>query len=256
MAAWDPKQYLKFESERTQPCRDLVARIELETPRRIVDLGCGPGNSTAVLHARWPSAALVGIDRSTEMLEVARRSPVPARWEEADAATWTSDAPVDLLFSNAALQWLPDHGRQLPRLLGQVASGGAFAVQMPANTDQPFQQVADRLRLGSSWRPFVRPDAPGIGIGSASEYYDILAPHARRVELWDTRYVHVLPGPEAVVEWTIGTGMRPWLAGLPDDAHRSRFLAEYRAGIEAEYPSRADGRVLFPFDRRFFVAYR
>jgi trans-aconitate 2-methyltransferase len=256
MATWDPAQYLRFERERTQPCRDLVARIELSDPRRIADLGCGPGNSTAVLRSRWPRAEVVGIDRSPEMLATARPSDPSVRWVEADAATWSPEAPVDLLFSNAALQWLPDHEHQFPRLLRLVAPGGAFAAQMPANVDEPYQRAAARLSESPTWAPYLGRLTADFDLDGPQRYFDRLAPHAARIELWDTRYVHVLEGPEAVVEWTTGTGLRPWLAALPDDAHRERFLAEYRAEIRREYPARSGGRVLFPFLRRFVVAYR
>jgi trans-aconitate 2-methyltransferase len=256
MAAWDPAQYLRFERERTQPCRDLVARIDLADPARIVDLGCGPGNSTAVLRGRWPQAEVVGVDRSAEMLATARRSDPTVSWVEADAATWSPDRPVDLLFSNAALQWVPDHDRQFPRLLGLVAPGGALAVQMPANTDEPYQRAAARLSASPSWRPLLTNLGLDFETDPPDVYFDRLAPLARRIDLWDTRYVHVLDRPEDIVEWTTGTGLRPLLAALPDAAHRERFLEEYRAEIRREYPTHAEGRVLFPFLRRFIVAYR
>jgi len=256
MAAWDPARYLEFERERTQPCRDLVARIEGGPFRRVVDLGCGPGNSTAVLRARWSDAEILGVDRSPEMLAVARRSDPTVRWVEADIGGWSSDAPVDLLFSNAALQWLPDHRTLFPRLLGLVAPGGAFAVQMPANETEPYQRAFARLSERSDWRAFHEPERHGFDVLPLSDYYDRLAPLARRLDLWDTEYVHVLPGPDAVVAWTTGTGLRPWLAALPDEAHRTRFLEQYAREVANEYPARPDGRVLFPFHRRFLVAYR
>lgn len=256
MATWDPAQYLRFERERTQPCRDLVTRIELAPPHRIVDLGCGPGNSTAVLRARWPTSEIVGVDRSAEMLTAARRTDPTVRWVEADAASWTPDAPVDLLFSNAALQWVPDHARQFPRLFASVAPGGAFALQMPANTDEPYQRAAVRLSASPTWSRFLGSLDLDFETEGPEFYFDRLAPLAGRIDLWDTRYVHVLAGPDEVVEWTVGTGLRPYLAALPDDAHRERFLAEYRAEIRREYPARSGGRVLFPFLRRFVVAYR
>lgn len=256
MAAWDPAQYLQFERERTQPCRDLVARLEGGPYRRIVDLGCGPGTSTAVLRARWPDAAVTGIDRSAAMLERARASDPAVTWLEDDLGRWTPEGPFDLVFSNAALQWLPDHGTLFPRLFDAVAPGGALAVQMPANDGAPYLRAVARLRARPEWRPY-RPEAGSeIGIESAEFYYDLLAPRARRVDLWDTRYVHDLAGPDAIVAWTTGTGLRPWLAALPDEAHRQRFLGQYRAAIARLYPPTADGKVLFPFVRRFVVAYR
>jgi trans-aconitate 2-methyltransferase len=256
MAAWDPSRYLQFERERTQPCRDLVARIEGAGFREIVDLGCGPGTSTAVLRARWPDAGVTGVDRSREMLEVARRSDPNVRWTEGDIATWTWDREFDLVFSNAALHWVPGHAQLFPRLFGRLNAGGVLACQMPANSDAPYQSAAARVQDRREWRAFPAPPLAGTETGSPEFYYDLLAPSARRIDVWDTRYLHVLDGPGAVVDWTVGTGMRPWLAVLPDDAHRARFLAAYRTEIERAYPPQPDGKVLFPFLRRFLIAYR
>lgn len=256
MAAWDPAQYLRFERERTQPCRDLVARIEGGPYRRIADLGCGPGNSTAVLRARWPEAEVTGVDSSPAMLETARRSDATVRWIEADLATWAPDRPFDLVFSNAALHWLPDHAALFPRLFGYVAEGGAFAVQMPANVDEPYQRAFARLTEGPDWRRYRERNFTEFDIGSPGFYYDRLRPTARRVDLWDTIYGHVLDGPEALVAWTTGTGLRPWMSALPDDATRERFLREYGRELAHGYPPLSDGRVLFPFRRRFLIAYR
>lgn len=251
---WDPARYLRFEQERTLPSRDLVSRIDLPGPRRLVDLGCGPGNSTAVLRARWPDAECTGVDSSAEMLAQARRSDPNVRWVQGDLRTWAPEAPVELVFSNAALHWVPDHATVVPRLLRCLEPGGALAVQMPANTEEPYQEAALRVRRRPPWS-----ELPGRGpleVGSLAFYYDLLAPHASRVDLWDTTYVHVFPGTEAIVEWTRGTGLRPWLSQLPGDAERERFLSEYRAELDSLYPRRPDGQVLFPFLRRFFVAYR
>lgn len=253
-ARWDPLRYLRFETERTLPSRDLAARVEIDAPRQIVDLGCGPGNSTAVLRARWPAADCTGVDLSAEMLEVARRSDPGVRWVQQDLRTWVADGPVDLIFSNAALQWVRDHGTVLPRLLRMLSPGGALAVQMPANTDEPYQRAVRELRQRPPWNGF--PDGPAFQVGSSEFYYDLLAPEASRIDLWDTSYVHVLSGAEEIAEWTRGTGLSPWLAELPGEAERNRFLEEYRAKLEIAYPRRPDGRVLFPFHRRFLVAYR
>ncbi len=255
-SSWDARLYLRFERERTRPSQDLVDRIELRHPRRIVDLGCGPGNSTAVLRARWPRARCTGVDRSEEMLAAARKSDPEVRWVLADLRSWRPSAPVDLLFSNAALQWVPGHRTLFPRLLRHLRPGGALAVQMPANTDEPYQRAAERVQRRSPWRRFSTGPSIGSGVAPLAAYFDLLAPRASRVELWETRYVHVLPGPEAVVDWTRGTGLRPWLARLSDEPTRRRFLAEYLREVRRAYPRQRDGAVLFPFLRRFVVAYR
>jgi trans-aconitate 2-methyltransferase len=258
MASWDSEQYLKFANERTQPSIDLVTRIALDSPARIVDLGCGPGNSTAAVARRWPQAAFTGVDHSPAMLATARRDFPSWRWLESDLAAWAeaNTAPYDLVFSNAAYQWVPDHASLLPRLWASVAPGGALAFQVPHTLAEPHQQSIREVAAAPAWSArFVRPpvswhvEAPGF-------YYDVLAPRASRIDLWLTDYVHVLPGPEAIVEWYHGTGLRPFLEQLPDDPTRQGFLADYLAALIPHYPRQADGKVLMPFRRLFVIAYR
>ncbi len=256
MPAWDAQQYLRFERERTQPSRDLVGRIDVPHPRRVVDLGCGPGNSTAVLRARWPSAETIGVDSSAEMLDRARASDPSVTWVQADLRSWTPTGPVDVVLSNAVLQWVPDHASVMPRIVRWLAPEGAFAAQMPANVDAPYQLAADRVRRRAPWSELGSSALPSFGVESRGFYYDLLAPLTSRIELWDTEYVHVMPGPEAIVAWTAGTGLRPWLATLPGDDARQRFLREYAIELEDAYPRQHDGRRLFPFLRRFLLAYR
>lgn len=262
MPTWNSDQYLKFAGERTQPALDLVARVALDTPARVIDLGCGPGNSTAVLARRWPAAALTGLDHSAAMLATARQALPDVAWLEGDIASWPSaaDAPTfsafDLIFSNAALQWVPDHRRTFPRLLQAVAPGGALAVQMPANLDAPPHRLMRELAASAAWSAhFTRP--PREWHAHAPEfYYDLLAPHARRLELWTTDYHHILENLDGIIEWYRGSGLRPWLEALPDEARRTAFLGAYRARLVPYFPERADGRVLFPFRRLFLIAYR
>lgn len=259
MAAWNSTQYLKFEKERNQPCVDLVQRISVAAPASIVDLGCGPGNSTQILRARWPAAQVTGVDSSEEMLATARRSHPSAEWSRADIREWVPTGSTAVVFSNAALQWLPDHRTLVPRLWSHVAPGGALAFQVPARTSPRAAWVeafhAARATLGPS-------DGPEENVNEShvlrlEEYYDLLASAgAQRVDLWDTEYDHVLAGPDSVVEWTRGTALRPFLAGLAGEPERERFLSAYRREIERQYPTRTGGSVVFPFLRRFVVAYR
>ncbi|HUR59977.1 MAG TPA: trans-aconitate 2-methyltransferase [Opitutaceae bacterium] len=255
MPTWDSEQYLRFARERTQPAIDLALRVEVAAPARVIDLGCGPGNSTTVVAQRWPSAELAGLDNSTAMLASAREKFPQWRWMEGDIATWQPDAPYDVVFSNAALQWVPDHRRELPRLLSHVASHGALAVQMPANLEAPAHRLMREVAASSAWRSHF-PSAPREWHVHPPEfYYDVLRPHATRLDLWTTDYLHVLDGVDGIIEWYRGTGLRPWLEALPDEATRTRFLGAYRARLVAYFPERADGRVLFPFHRLFIVAY-
>lgn len=253
MPEWDSAQYLKFNDERTQPCRDLAARVALASPASIIDLGCGPGNSTEVVAARWPQAEIVGVDSSAAMIASAKEKHPAWGWIAGDIAAWADRKDsYDLVFSNAALQWVSDHARVFPLLLERVAVGGALAVQMPGNWDGPahrlMREVAGRFGIAGKVREWFTHEP--------EFYYDALAPTASRVDLWSTEYVHVMAGAEGIVEWYKGTGMRPFLEALPDDEARGRFAAEYLEAIREVYRPRRDGRVLFPFRRVFVVAYR
>jgi trans-aconitate 2-methyltransferase len=255
MPTWDAAQYLRFAGERTQPCCDLVARIPLE-PARVIDLGCGPGNSTAVLARRWPRAELIGLDSSPEMIARARIDYPQHTWLEGDLALWQSDEPFDVVFSNAALQWLPDHRSLLPQLHAHVAPGGVLAVQMPANPDAAPHRALRELASSAEWRGHFRTAVREWSVQAPEFYYDILAPHATRLDLWATDYLHVLPSVEAIGEWYRGTGMRPYLDALADEELRGRFVREFVTAITPHYPLQADGRVIFPFRRLFILASR
>ncbi len=259
MASWDAAQYLKFSDERTRPSRDLASQIAIAKPRRVIDLGCGPGNSTQVLADRWPEAEITGLDSSAEMIARARETQPAQTWIVQGIEDWAAieGTAYDVVFSNAALQWVPDHAALLPKLLFRVRSGGAFAMQMPANYGEHVHRVMRDLASSPGWRRwFPSGKATEWHSHSMEFYYDVLAPHASRLNLWETEYLHVLPGAEAIVEWYRGTGMRPYLQAIGDAAEQERFAAEYLAGVRPAYPPRTDGRVLFPFRRLFAIAYR
>ena len=258
MPRWDAPQYLRFERERTQPCLDLACRIDLDSPGRIVDLGCGPGNSTAILKERWPHARITGVDGSSEMLRTAREAHPSGEWIEADLTRWEPEAAYDLVFSNAVFHWLPDHARFLSRWWGHVSSGGALAFQVPA-PGEPRERWVGALRAvldRPGWRPIAPGDPTRENVLSLPEYYEILREGSRRIDLWDTEYCHVLPEPRSVVEWAKGTALRPVFERLTNEEDRARFLSEYSAEIDRLYRRQGDGRVLFPFLRRFVIAYR
>lgn len=253
MPTWKADLYLQFAAQRTQPSRDLAARIEIPSPQRVIDLGCGPGNSTAVLAERWPNAELTGLDSSPDMISQARAAHPGWRWILSDIGEWAAgEDTFDVVFSNAALQWVSDHPAVLPRLMQRVALGGALAVQMPDNFDAEAHRlmrgVAARFPACGNVREWF---THGIGF-----YYDALGPLAQRIDLWATEYLHVMDGAASIVEWYKGTGMRPFLDALPNPSDREAFTAEYLSAIREGYPARPDGKVLFPFRRLFFVAYR
>lgn len=259
---WNPAQYLQFAGERLRPALDLLARIPLARPRTIVDLGCGAGNVTKLLGERWPKARIVGVDSSTDMLGEARAATRNDRrytFVAADLAQWRPDAPVDLVYSNAALHWLDDHATLFPRLMNAVAPGGALAVQMPSNFLAPshvvLQDVVGSPRWNAQLGALLRP----VPVAPAVRYFEWLSPHARTVDAWTTEYLHVLPrasdGEHPVIAWIKGTALTPFLAVLGANAQRA-FIRDCTERVARAYPALADGRVLYPFRRVFMVATR
>jgi trans-aconitate 2-methyltransferase len=255
MDTWSAKQYLKFEDERTRPALDLLARVPGGDVRTAVDIGCGPGNSTELIAARFPNARVTGIDTSPDMLAAARKRLPSATFSEADVATWMPEAPVDLMFANAVFQWVPDHLAVLVRLAGTLARGGVLALQVPDNLNEPshaaMRQVAASPAFAARFAtPIARDPIPPVGA-----YYDRLRPLAARLDIWRTTYHHVLAGPAEIVEWVKATGLRPYLDRL-DGREREAYLAAYEAEVAKAYPARSDGRVIFPFPRLFVVAVK
>jgi trans-aconitate 2-methyltransferase len=247
--------YLQFATERTQPAVDLLTRIRLAHAARIIDIGCGPGNSTALLRQRWPEASIIGLDNSPEMLAAARQAYPSEQWLLADAATWQADLPFDLVFSNAALQWLPDHETLFPQLLAQVAPGGALAVQLPAHYDSPLHQVTFEVAQAPAWRHLMDRPRQALTHHPAAFYYRALRPHAAQLDIWETEYYHIVENPQAIVTWFRGTGLRPFLEALESDEQRLQFEQQVLEGYTHAYPSQPDGYVLFPFRRLFMIAW-
>lgn len=249
---WEPDRYLAFQAERDRPARDLLARL-IGTPARVVDLGCGPGNSTELLMRRFPEAAVVGVDNAPEMIAAARTRLPGATFELGDLADWRG-GPVDLIFANAALQWVPDHGALLPRLLGQLAPGGTLAVQIPDNLDEPSHRAMRETAAAGPWADRLAGTAEGRAPRHGADwYFETLRAAGAAPEIWRTTYHHPLAGPAAVAEWFRSTGLRPYLAPLSAPEQES-FLDAYRAAIAAAYPVLPDGVLLLPFPRLFFLA--
>ena len=249
---WDPERYLTYADERGRPFVDLITRIDAEAPARVVDLGCGPGNLTALLATRWPDAAVEGLDSSPQMVEAARRDVPGIDFEVADLRAWSPDGPVDVLISNATLQWVPGHLDLLPRLVAAVTPGGWLAFQVPGNFDEPSHTIRRELAAEPAYAAWTA-DADRPSAHDPEDYYDVLAAAGCHVDAWETTYLHVLRGADPVFTWVSGTGARPTLQALPDDV-RPRFEAEFKARLAAAYPARADGSVLLPFRRVFVVA--
>ncbi len=252
--SWDPKKYLSFADARTRPAADLLARVPDAAPARVVDLGCGPGNSTALLAARWPNAQIEGIDSSDDMLAQARASSVRAQWIKSDLAQWLPEVRYDVVFSNATLQWLGNHKALLPRLMGFVKPGGAFAFQVPCNFSAPSHALMRDVAQSGPWAGKLR-DVREASVLSSQAYYDILSVLAHTLDIWETSYLHVLEGEEPVYHWVSATGLRPFAQALCGD-EREAFLDAYRARLRKAYPMRSDGKTLFLFQRLFAVVRR
>jgi len=256
MADWSAEQYLKFEDERTRPSRDLLAQIPIADARKVVDIGCGPGNSTELLVKRWPQAAVTGIDTSADMLRQARERLPKQTFVEANVAHWVPPANTDLLFANAIFQWVPDHLRQLQRLLGALPAGGALAVQMPDNLDEPSHVMMREVAHAGPWRETLADAARARDVlPKPGAYYDALRPLCQRIEIWHTIYNHVLADATAIVEWVKGTGLKPFVDPL-EPAERKEFVREYTARVAAAYPPQVDGKVILRFPRFFVVAVK
>lgn len=250
MHTWDPERYLAYADERGRPFVELVARVGATAPRRVVDLGCGPGNLTALLKARWPDAEVAGVDSSPEMVAAAR-SVVGVDFSVGDLRTWRPDEPVDVLVSNATLQWVPGHLDLLPDLVGHVAPGGWLAFQVPGNFDEPSHTLRRDLAAEPAYAAFTAGVATPDAFDAAT-YLERLAGLGCAVDAWETTYLHVLTGEDPVFTWVSGTGARPTLQALPDDL-RPAFADELKRRLRAAYPAGPAGVVL-PFRRVFVVA--
>ena len=255
--SWSAKQYVAFEDERTRPVRDLLNAVPETRARSVVDLGCGPGNSTEVLAARFPGATVTGLDSSPDMIEAARKRLPALRFELTAIETWDETGPFDVILANAVLHWVPGHAAVLPRLVGKLAPGGSLAVQMPDNVDEPALQLMREVAADGPWAEKLASAAETrTTIESAGWYYGLLRQNCSRVDVWRTTYHHpIAGGADAVVEWFKGSGLRPFIAPL-EQAEQQAYLDRYRAAVSRAYPALPDGMVLLPFPRLFIVGTR
>ncbi len=251
--AWNPSQYLAFAGPRMQPAIDLLARIPLDAPGTVVDLGCGPGNITALLRRRWPDAAIAGLDNSAAMLDRARTANPAESFENVDIGAWNPDQPCAVIYTNAALQWVPDHAKLLPRLAGYVAPGGVLAMQIPRNFEAPSHRLMLDVIQEGPWREKLEPVWAAIPTEDPGYYRRLMLPLTRNLDIWETEYLQVLDGDNPVAAYTRGSWLTRYLDPL-DEAWRGAVEASYQDKVRAAYPPEPDGKTLFPFRRLFMIA--
>lgn len=251
--SWDPQQYARFGGHRLRPALDLIARIPFEHLQTVVDLGCGTGTVTQILRSRWPEAGITGVDASPQMLAEARKAATDVAWEQSDVASWNPAGKCDLVFSNATLHWLDDHAALFARICEKVTAGGVLAVQMPRNFGAPSHTLIHELACMPPWRDALAGLLRAQPVLAPADYYNLLAPKARSLDIWETEYLQILEGENPVAEWTKGTWLAPFLDALTP-APRATFESEYRRLVAQAYPRQADGKTLFPFRRLFIVA--
>ena len=255
--SWSSKQYVAFEDERTRPVRDLLNAVPATDVVSAIDLGCGPGNSTEVMAARFPTATISGLDSSVDMIEAARKR-LPAYTFSIDSIEhWNGPCMFGMILANASLHWVPDHASLLPRLVGHLSDHGSLAIQMPDNLDEPAHRLMREIAAQQPWADKLAKAAGArTTLASADWYYSLLRPLCSRVDIWRTTYHHPLAGgADAVVEWFKGSGLRPFLNPL-SAAEQESYLTRYHAAIADAYPILPDGTVLLPFPRLFMVATR
>jgi len=253
--SWDPGQYLQFAAPRLRPAIDLLQRIDDSAPALVYDLGCGAGNVTRALRARWPEARLVGVDASPEMLALAQKALPGTEFVQADLARWRPDKMPDVIYSNAALQWLDDHRALFRQLFAQVAPGGVLAVQMPRNFEAPSHTLIAETALSGPWRRKVEHLVTPPPVKGPAFYHDLLAPQSQNLDIWETEYLQVLQGENPVKEWTKGTWLMRYLDALDGD-EKVAFEKAYGERVAKAYPPNAAGETLFPFRRLFMIAQR
>jgi len=252
---WNPNQYLKFSEQRLRPAMDLLARIAIDTPKSVYDLGCGAGNVTRILAERWPEAMLAGIDDSASMLEKAAQEQAAIAWQQQSIAQWTPPEPADLIYSNAALHWLPDHATLFPRLMDCLAVGGVLAVQMPRNFAAPSHALINETVRCGAWRSRLEHLLVPAPVSEPGVYYGLVAPQAASVDIWETEYLQVLRGKDPVKEWTKGTWLKQFLDAL-EPTDRPAFEEDYARRLRDAYPVQSNGETLFAFRRLFMVVHK
>ncbi|MCU6671520.1 trans-aconitate 2-methyltransferase [Enterobacteriaceae bacterium H4N4] len=250
MIDWNPSLYLQYGAERTRPAVELLSRISLDDVTDVVDLGCGPGNSTALLRQRWPSAHITGVDNSPAMLAEARAALPECRFIEADIRHFRPAHALSIIYANASLQWIGDHYDLLPHLVSLLKINGVLAIQMPDNALEPTHVLMREVAFEQDYPDRRRPALPGV-----HAYYDILADAGCDVDIWRTTYYHQMSSHQAIIDWVSATGLRPWLQDL-NESEQKQYLHRYHQLLQEQYPLQENGQILLAFPRLFIVARR
>jgi trans-aconitate 2-methyltransferase len=253
---WNPDLYLKYGNERTQPSIDLIGKINISfQPKSILDVGCGPGNSSQALLQRWPDAMLTGIDNSVNMIEKAKADYPKNTWIVADASKYTSSTKYDIVFSNATIQWIPDHEKLFKRFFSLINNRGVLAIQVPRFDEMPLSRAIQKVAGKEKWKEPTKGCAELFTYRDYKYYYDLINRDSKAIDLWQTDYIHILESRYAIIEWIRSTGLRPYLDCLKDE-DKLLFENELLAEIKNDYPIQKNGKMLFPFKRLFMIGYK
>ena len=256
MEKWNAEKYLLFENERTQPAIDLAAAIHFVHPLKIIDIGCGPGNSTEVLARMYPNVNILGIDNSEEMIDAAAKSYPGLAFQVFDAGSDLSPLgnDFDVVFSNACIQWIPDHKNLLPQMFSLLSKGGILAVQVPMIWKEPIHEALEAISSAPEWIGYFQMQNRFYHLKQA-EYCDILDENASDFRAWETIYIHRMKSHKDILEWYRSTGLRPYLGALPEEK-KVKFENEFLASLVDNYPKQKNGEILFRFPRFFFAAMK
>ena len=253
---WNPDLYLKFQKERTQPSIDLVNRIEIENPKKIIDVGCGPGNSTEILRSRWINSEIIGIDNSDQMIEKAKKKYPYGTWKLNDAMDIDKFGKFDIVFSNAVLQWIPNHEKLIPHLLNHVAADGVLAVQVPQNQFSVLHKALIEIADENEFKEYTQDAKKILNYRTGEYYYNLLCDSVKEFYMWETTYLHILENHEDLIEWYKSTGMKPFLQSLPTEALKTRLINKIYKKCKNGYKYQKDGKIIYPFNRLFFIGYK
>ncbi|MDR2491032.1 MAG: methyltransferase domain-containing protein [Spirochaetaceae bacterium] len=257
MNDWNPNKYLEFKNERTQPAIDLAARINLNNPKNIIDVGCGPGNSTQILAKRWPNSSITGLDSSKTMISKAKEDYPNQIWIHDNAENITDDKKYTLVFSNAAIQWMDNHELLIPKLWNVVENSGVLAVQIPAFNNMPINTATTNIINKNKWKKYTKnKNTSLLNYHELYYYYEILNNYTNEIVLWKTHYFHILPTLNGIIDFVRTTALKPYLENLPNEEKRQELENEILEECKEYYKIQTDGKVLFPFDRIFFIAYK